>query len=97
VAVVNKRIAKKIEAACALDMRSVEATRYWRAYDFRQRMEAFRKDTVRMTRKAAAVRAKRGWGKPLAFQVQAGEKLSAGDLVYMDASGRVFRAAGRCE
>jgi hypothetical protein len=58
---VNKRIAKKIEDASYRDMRTYEETRYWRAYNFLQRTEAFHKDTKRRKRKAAAVRAKRGW------------------------------------
>lgn len=53
----NKRIAKKIEQAYH------DSADWYDAYSVPQRRKAYRMDLRRLKRKAAAVRAKRGWSQ----------------------------------
>ena len=61
----NKRIAKKIEDLYTRDGNRDPFARYWTAYTPAQRAQAEAIGDRMRKRKAAAVRAKRGWSQPV--------------------------------
>ena len=63
----NKRIAKKIGQAYFDGGEVTPYARYWTSYTSEQRVAAAVVNDRCMTRRAATVRAKRGWAKPATF------------------------------